>query len=127
MVRAAGGSSNPNTAIQPNPALLGQAVSFYAVTRLCANADASFSTNDSCVAPAMTYQSTVCRVSSGSYITWVRITPIMLWHHSVMSMLDAARLVVSQQSCHDMLALDRLQHTPTSASRKLTPPPRHDG
>jgi hypothetical protein len=67
-MHAADRLSDPNTAVQPNPALLGEAVGFYLVTRTCSNADATFATHGSCVTPIETSQFTLCQVSSGFYV-----------------------------------------------------------
>jgi hypothetical protein len=41
----------------------GKQVTVLVVTRLCDNADATFTTDDNCVMPVKTYQQAVCKVT----------------------------------------------------------------
>ena len=57
------GAYNPKNAIKPNPVRQNNLISMYLVTRLCQNADATFTTDDNCVMPVITSQQVVCQVT----------------------------------------------------------------
>lgn len=60
------GAYNTKNAIKPNPVRQNNMISMYLVTRLCQNADATFTTDDNCVMPVMTAQQAICQVTNCS-------------------------------------------------------------